>query len=130
MPSLKAIRRRIGSVKNTRKITSAMKMVAASRLRKAQTAILELRPYAVQTHEVLSSVAVRAGESEVHKLLARRAADEVMLVCRTSDGGRAGGFDSSICRAAEQYLKAPEHRHGSIALATIGRKGRDYFRRR
>src|SRR5688500_16815330 len=101
MPSLKAIRRRIASVKNTRKITSAMKMVAASRLRKAQNAILELRPYAIDVHEVLSSVARRAGEDEVHPLLARRAPKEVMLVVITSDRGLCGGFNSNINRAAE-----------------------------
>jgi F-type H+-transporting ATPase subunit gamma len=130
MPSLKAIRRRISSVKNTRKITKAMKMVAASRLRKAQSAILELRPYAIDTHEVLSSVARRAGEADVHPLLARRAAKEVMLVVITSDRGLCGGFNASINRAADQYLKSPLHEHEHITLATIGRKGRDYFRRR
>ena len=130
MPSLKAIRRRIASVKNTRKITKAMKMVAASRLRKAQNAILELRPYAIDTHEVLSSVARRAGEAEVHPLLARRPPKEVMLVVITSDRGLCGGFNANINRAAEQYLKSPDHEHEHITLATIGRKGRDYFRRR
>lgn len=130
MPSLKAIRRRITSVKNNRKITKAMKMVAASRLRKAQNAILELRPYAIDTHEVLSSVARRAGEADVHPLLARRAPKEVMLVVITSDRGLCGGFNANINRAADQYLKSPEHEHEHITLATIGRKGRDYFRRR
>ena len=130
MPSLKTIRRRIASVKNTRKITSAMKMVAASRLRKAQSAILELRPYAIDTHEVLSSVARRAGEAEVHPLLARREPKEVMLVVITSDRGLCGGFNANINRAAEAYLKSSEHEHEHITLATIGRKGRDYFRRR
>ncbi len=130
MPSLKAIRRRIASVKNTRKITKAMKMVAASRLRKAQTAILELRPYAIDTHEVLSSVARRAGEADVHPLLARRAPKEVMLVVITSDRGMCGGFNANINRAADQYLRSPDHEHEHITLATIGRKGRDYFRRR
>jgi F-type H+-transporting ATPase subunit gamma len=130
MPSLKDIRRRISSVKNNRKITKAMKMVAASRLRKAQNAILELRPYAIDTHEVLSSVARRAGDADVHPLLAHRVAKEVMLVVITSDRGLCGGFNANINRAADQYLKSPEHEHEHITLATIGRKGRDYFRRR
>jgi F-type H+-transporting ATPase subunit gamma len=130
MPSLKDIRRRIGSVKNNRKITKAMKMVAASRLRRAQNAILALRPYAIDTHEVLSSVARRAGEADVHPLLARRAPKEVMLVVITSDRGLAGGFNANITRAADAYLKSPEHEHEHVTLATIGRKGRDYFRRR
>lgn len=130
MPSLKDIRRRIGSVRNNRKITKAMKMVAASRLRKAQNAILELRPYAIDTHEVLSSVARRAGEADVHPLLARRPPKEVMLVVITSDRGLCGGFNANINRAADAYLKSAEHEHEHITLATIGRKGRDYFRRR
>src|SRR6185436_17263348 len=97
---------------------------AASRLRKAQTAIMELRPYAIDTHEVLSSVARRAGEAEVHPLLARREPKEVMLVVITSDRGLCGGFNANITRAADAYLRAPDHGHQDITLATIGRKGR------
>ena len=84
MPSLKDIRKRIGSVKNTQKITRAMKLVAAARLRKAQQGILELRPYAVKTLDVLSAVAARVEEEEaMHPLLERRKPKAVMLVVLT-----------------------------------------------
>ncbi len=130
MPSLKAIRKRIGSVKNTQKITKAMKMVAAARLRRAQQAITELRPYAVKTLEVLSSVAARAGEEEVHPLLARRDPKKVLLVVLTSDRGLAGAFNGSICKAAHRKWKELEAQGVSVSFAVIGKKGRDFFRRR
>ena len=103
MANLKLIRKRIGSVKSTQKITRAMKMVAAARLAKAQQAITELRPYALKTLEVLSSVAARAGEEDVHPLLARRDPKRVMLVVLTSDRGLAGAFNANVNKAA--YLK-------------------------
>jgi len=128
MPSLKDIRKRIASVKSTQKITRAMNMVAAAKLKRAQTRILELRPYAVKTHEVLSSVAARAGAEEVHPLLARREPKEVMLLVLTSDRGLCGGFNANINRAAERTMKSPDFGH--VSLSVCGRKGRDYFRRR
>ena len=101
MANLKDIRKRIGSVKSTQKITRAMKLVAGARLRKAQENIERLRPYAVKTHEVLSGVSARVGADEdVHPLLARREPKNVMLVVLTSDRGLAGAFNSNICRAA------------------------------
>jgi F-type H+-transporting ATPase subunit gamma len=131
MPSLKAIRRRIGSVKNTQKITRAMKMVAAARLRKAQQRILELRPYAHKTLEVLSAVAARAGdEAEIHPLLARREEKKVLLVVLTSDRGLAGAFNANINKAAYKQWKALEADGKEVDFILIGRKGREYFRRR
>jgi F-type H+-transporting ATPase subunit gamma len=130
VPSLKAIRKRIGSVKNTQKITKAMKMVAAARLRRAQQNITELRPYAVKTLEVLSSVAVRAGDEEVHPLLARRDPKKILLVVLTSDRGLAGAFNASINRAAFRKWKELEAQGVSVHFAVIGRKGRDFLRRR
>ena len=130
MPSLKSIRLRIASVKNTQKITRAMKLVAAARLRKAQQRILELRPYALETLEVLSSVAARAGDEDVHPLLARREARNVMLVILTSDRGLAGAFNANICKAGFKFLKELEAQGRTVSVAVIGRKGRDYFRRR
>ncbi len=130
MPSLKAIRKRIGSVKNTQKITKAMKMVAAARLRRAQQAITELRPYALKTLEVLSSVAARAGDEEVHPLLARREPRKVLLVVLTSDRGLAGAFNSAINKAAFRKWKELEAQGVAVGFAVIGRKGRDFFRRR
>ncbi|HEY2736495.1 MAG TPA: F0F1 ATP synthase subunit gamma, partial [Polyangiales bacterium] len=93
MPNLKAIRKRIVSVKNTRKITRAMKLVAAARLRRAQENILHMRPYALQTMQMISSLAARAEEDQ-HPLLARREPNKVMLVVLTSDRGLAGAFNS------------------------------------
>lgn len=131
MAALKDIRKRIGSVKNTQKITRAMKLVAGARLRKAQENIERLRPYAVKTLEVLSSVAARAGaDEEVHPLLARRPPDEVMLVVLTSDRGLAGAFNANICRAAHARWKQLEAEGSHVSFGVIGRKGRDYFKRR
>ncbi len=133
MPSLKDIRKRIGSVKNTQKITRAMKLVAAARLRRAQQAIVEMRPYALKTMDVLSAVAARAKDDEeenVHPLLAVREPKRVMLVVLTSDRGLAGAFNGNICKAAFQKWKQLEAEGSTVAFTVIGRKGRDYFRRR
>jgi F-type H+-transporting ATPase subunit gamma len=130
VPSLKAIRKRIGSVKNTQKITKAMKMVAAARLRRAQQNITELRPYAVKTLEVLSSVAGRAGEEDVHPLLARRDPKKILLVVLTSDRGLAGAFNASISKASYRKWKELEASGVAVSFAVIGRKGRDFLRRR
>ena len=108
MANLKAIRKRIGSVKSTQKITRAMKMVAAARLVRAQIAITELRPYAIKTYEVLSSVALRAGEEDQHPLLAQREERRVLLVVITSDRGLAGAFNASVCKAAHAKWKELE----------------------
>ena len=131
MANLKAIKKRIGSVKNTQKITRAMKMVAAARLRKAQQAITEMRPYAIKTMEALSAVAARAGEDEeVHPLLARRPPKSVLYVVLTSDRGLAGAFNTNINKAAYKAWKEDEAEGKDVSFALIGRKGRDYFRRR
>jgi F-type H+-transporting ATPase subunit gamma len=130
MANLRDIRRRINSVKSTQKITRAMKMVAAARLVKAQMAITELRPYALKTLEVLSSVATRAGEEDVHPLLARREPRRVMLVVLTSDRGLAGAFNASVNKAAYQRWKQLESEGAEVSFAVIGRKGRDFLRRR
>ncbi len=131
MANLKSIRKRIGSVKNTQKITRAMKMVAAARLRRAQQAITELRPYAQKTLEVLSSVATRvSGDDVVHPLLERREPKNVMLVVLTSDRGLAGAFNTNINKAAFQFLKKLESEGKEVSVAVVGRKGKEYFSRR
>jgi F-type H+-transporting ATPase subunit gamma len=130
MANLKSIRKRIISVKNTQKITKAMKMVAAARLRRAQQAITELRPYAVKTHEVLSSVASRAGDEEIHPLLARREVKKVLFVVLSSDRGLAGAFNANINKTAFRQWKELEAEGKQVEFAVIGRKGRDFFRRR
>ena len=133
MATLKVIRRRIATTKNTQKITRAMKLVAAARLRRAQQRITELRPYAEKTREVLRSVASRMGggsEEGAHPLLVERPVKKVLLLVLTSDRGLAGAFNSSIQRAADRQLKEFRERGHEVTLATVGRKGRDFFRRR
>lgn len=131
MANLKAIRKRIASVKNTQKITRAMKMVAAARLRRAQQAITELRPYAQKTLEVLSSVAARAASDDVvHPLLVRREPKHVMLVVLTSDRGLAGAFNTNINKAAYAFQKELQAQGKTVSVAVIGRKGKEYFARR
>ncbi|MFO0625048.1 MAG: F0F1 ATP synthase subunit gamma [Polyangiales bacterium] len=120
MPSLKSIRRRIASVKSTQKITRAMKMVAAARLRRAQQRITELRPYAQKTAEVLRSVASRAGEDATHPLLEQRPVKTVLLFVLTSDRGLAGAFNSSIQRAAEKKIRELREEGFTVLLATLG----------
>jgi F-type H+-transporting ATPase subunit gamma len=129
MANLKIIRNRITSVKGTQKITRAMKMVAAAKLRRAQENILALRPYAKDVMEVLADVAART-DAEDHPLLARREPKRVLLVVLTSDRGLCGGFNSNITRYCEEYIRDHGSEHDEISLAIVGRKGRDYFRRR
>jgi F-type H+-transporting ATPase subunit gamma len=132
--NLKAIRKRISSVKSTQKITRAMKMVAGARLARAQQRILALRPYAVKTGEMLREVTTalaESGSSEAeHPLLARREELRALLLVVTSDRGLCGAFNSNILRAAERLWREKEAAGIEVKLATIGRKGRDYFQRR
>ncbi len=132
MPSLRDIRNRIGSVKSTRQITKAMKMVAAAKLRRAQDAVLKTRPYAMLLEQALARVAERAAAEEVvaHPLLAPRAPHTAEVVVITSDRGLAGGFNSNIARRAQRFLTESADRFEKIQLATIGRKGRDFFKAR
>jgi F-type H+-transporting ATPase subunit gamma len=132
MPSLRDIRNRIVSVKSTRQITKAMKMVAAAKLRRAQDAILKTRPYAQLLDQTLTRVASRAAAEEVvaHPLLAPRVQRTAEVVVITSDRGLAGGFNSNISRRVQRFVTENSDRFDAIALATIGRKGRDYFRAR
>jgi F-type H+-transporting ATPase subunit gamma len=135
MPSLKAIRRRITSVKNTQKITKAMKLVAAARLRKAQQRAQDLRPYARKVSEVLSNVAGAAGDlgDSSLSLLQEREAKSVLLLVLTSDRGLAGAYNANVQRAADRRIRELQDelgQDGKVVIATIGRKGRDYLRRR
>jgi F-type H+-transporting ATPase subunit gamma len=131
MAGLRAIKRRIVSVKNTRKITRAMKMVAAARLRKAQQRITDLRPYAKKTAELLTSLAARVeGEDDVHPLLRRREEKKVLIVVLTSDRGLAGGFNASINKRAYRMWKELEAEGKKVSFAIVGKKGGEYFKRR
>jgi len=131
MPSLKAVRLRIASVKSTQKITSAMKMVAAAKLRRSQDAIVAARPYAKTMADITSEVAARAG-AEDHPLLQNRAGRRIGLVVMTSDRGLCGGFNTNLCRLAQRHAEE-KSKAGEIdecRYEVVGRKGRDYFRRR
>jgi len=129
MPALIDIRRRIRSVKNTQQITKAMKMVSAAKLRRAQEAMFAARPYARKMLEVLNSLATRA-RPDAHPLLRERPVERVLVVVVTADKGLAGGFNSNIIRAAVRFLKSDELTGKRVDLEMIGRKGRDFFRRR
>ncbi len=128
MPSLKAIRKRIGTVRNTQKITRAMKLVAAARLRRAQDAIVAARPYARALEEVISEVARRAGGG--HALLEERPVKNVELIVMTSDRGLAGAFNTNVNRAAERFVGDFRDQYESIQVTVVGRKGREYLKRR
>ena len=132
MPSLRDIRNRITSVKSTRQITKAMKMVAAAKLRRAQDAILRTRPYAQLLDKALTRVAARAiaDEAAVHPLLAPRQQKVAEVVVITSDRGLAGGFNSNIIRRTQRFLTESGDRFERIELATIGRKAKDFLRAR
>src|SRR5262245_17140494 len=127
MPALVDIRRRIRSVKNTQQITKAMKMVSAAKLRRAQDAMFAARPYARKMVEVLESLALRV-QPDSHPLLQERPEQKVLLVLVTADKGLCGGFNANILRAAGRFLE--EKRDKDISLEIVGRRGRDYFKRR
>jgi F-type H+-transporting ATPase subunit gamma len=129
MPSLIDLRRRIRAVKNTQQITKAMKMVAASKLRRAQERIVNARPYAVQMQRVLHSVASRVDPS-IHPLLAVRPPrpdGSTLLIVVTADKGLCGTFNTNVIKAAGAYILESTT---PIALGLVGRKGRDFFGRR
>jgi F-type H+-transporting ATPase subunit gamma len=130
MPSLIDLRRRVRAVKNTQQITKAMKMVAASKLRRAQERIMSARPYAVQMQRVLRSLASRVDPS-LHPLLKPHSfAEQVptLVFIITADKGLCGSFNTNIIKAAAQFVVQPHE--GGVTLGLVGRKGRDYFRRR
>ncbi len=142
MASLKAIRRRISSVKSTQKITRAMKMVAGARLNRAQQRITEIRPYALRTQEVLSEIVSRTQEMAdaeeaaapaadmLHPLLARRPEKRVLMVVLTSDRGLCGAFNANINKTAEREYRARTAQGQEVTMLVVGRKGREYLMRR
>ena len=129
MPSLKDIRGRIGSVRNIAQITRAMEMVAASRMKRAQDAILAARPYSDELRAALSRVAAVAGE-EIDPLLARRPIRRVGLVVVTTDRGLVGALNANAIRATLRYVsERAGDDESEVSLITVGRKGRDALRR-
>ncbi|HET8546540.1 MAG TPA: F0F1 ATP synthase subunit gamma, partial [Bryobacteraceae bacterium] len=131
MPSLIDIRRRIRSVRNTQQITKAMKMVSAAKLRRAQDRVIAARPYAAILQQMLANIASTVDTNEENEnlaLLAERPENRIQLLLFTSDRGLAGAFNSNLIRAAQRFID--ERPDARVELLLIGRKGRDYFRRR
>lgn len=131
MPSLKALRLRINSVKSTRKITSAMKMVAASKLRRAQSAAEASRPYADRMERMLGALARSlAGQPGAHPMLSGTGKSDVHLILvATSDRGLCGGFNGTIVRSARALIAELKGQGKQVKIMTVGRKGRDQLRR-
>jgi F-type H+-transporting ATPase subunit gamma len=127
MPSLLDIRRRIRSVKNTQQLTKAMKTVSAAKLRRAQERVMSARPYADQLRRVLANLAVRV-ENISHPLLVNRPEERILVISVTADRGLCGAFNSNLVRATQNFLR--EHTANVTTLFPVGRKGRDFFRRR
>jgi len=131
MATLKAVRTRIASVKSTQKITRAMKLVAAAKLRRAQDAIVAARPYAHALAEAVAEVAARAGD-DAHPMLQQREGRRLAIITLTSDRGLCGGFNANLCRATLRFVdeKVKSKDADDVQVDVVGRKGRDFFRRR
>jgi len=128
MANLLDLRRRIKSVKNTQQITKAMKMLSAVNLRRAQERVTNARPFARKMTEVLADLSAHMDENYHHPLLDRRGDERYLLVLITADKGLAGAFNANLIKAAQAFLR--EHAGQSVELIAVGRKGRDFFRRR
>lgn len=129
MPSLKAIRTRITSVKNTRKITRALKLVSTAKLRRAQDALIAARPYTAAITRVVSELSSVAG-ADSHKLFEERPLQKAAIVVMTSDKGQAGAFNANVTKAVERYAANELSGATEVSLRIIGRKGNQYFSRR
>ena len=128
MPNLLDIRRRLKSVKNTQQITKAMKMVSAAKLKRAQDRVVTARPFANKMIEVLSELAGRTDENFHHPLLDERGDQRYLVVVITADKGLCGAFNTNLIKAAQAFVR--EHAGKTIEIVAVGRKGRDFFRRR
>lgn len=129
MASLRDIRKRIASVKNTQKITNAMKMVAAAKLRRAEESIRAARPFADKMREVLMSLAARTNPA-AHAMLDVRPTKKILLILVTADRGLCGAFNTNLVRFTERFIRDMSSKGFQVDLLTVGRKGNDYFRRR
>ena len=128
MATLKAIRKRISSIRNTQQITKAMKMVSAAKLRRAQDAAVVARPYAEKMRNLLENLSARVSR-DAHPLLKIREEKKIHLLLFTSDRGLCGGYNANLIRAAEAFIRR-EGAGKEVHLSLVGRKGADYFRRR
>ena len=131
MPSLIDLRRRIRAVKSTQQITKAMKMIAASRLKRAQSRVVAARPYAQRMLRVLNGLVTRV-DADSHPLLRNpdQSDGRPLIIVITSDRVLCGGFNSTVIKSAGQFIRGDGRKADDIALGLIGRKGRDFFRRR
>jgi F-type H+-transporting ATPase subunit gamma len=129
MPTLRDIRKRLKAIQSTKKITAAMKMVAASKMRKVQDRMLNFRPYASRMGTVLTDIA-KVAEREIHPLLALRLKKNVEVLVITSDKGLCGAFNTNITRAANNYINGLKKEGVGLTLSVVGRKSRDFFKRR
>jgi F-type H+-transporting ATPase subunit gamma len=128
MPNLLDIRRRIKSVKNTQQITKAMKMVSAAKLKRAQNRVVTARPFANKMTEVLAGLADRTDENFHHPLLDARGDERYLVVLVTADKGLCGAFNTNLIKAAQTFIATNPGKQ--IEILAVGRKGRDFFRRR
>ncbi|HVO67418.1 MAG TPA: ATP synthase F1 subunit gamma [Syntrophales bacterium] len=129
MAALKDIRRKIVGVRKTKQITRAMNMVAASKLKAAQLRMENFRPYAIKFMDVLGSLALRV-DAETHPLLAVREPKKIRVICMTSDRGLCGGFNTNLIKTAEKFIRDKTKEGKEVELIAVGRKGRDYFRKK
>src|SRR5690242_10345433 len=131
MPSLIDLRRRIRSVRNTQQITKAMKMVSTAKLRRAQDMVVSARPYSRLLRRMLQNVAAAARNNEqaaANPLLAHRDEKRILVMALTGDRGLAGGFNATVIKSVQQFIAGRGDAH--VELELMGRKGRDYFRKR
>jgi len=128
MASLLDMRRRIKSVKNTQQITKAMKMVAAAKLKRAQDRVTAARPYAQKMTEVLSGLSAKVADEFSHPLLDARGDERYLVVLVTADKGLAGGFNANVIKATQAFIS--QNGSKTIEMMAVGRKGRDFFKRR
>ncbi|HTP65828.1 MAG TPA: ATP synthase F1 subunit gamma [Geobacteraceae bacterium] len=129
MANLKAIKKRIVSVKNTRQITKAMKMVSAAKLRRAQENVVAARPYAKLFAEVLGRLSANP-DVEGSPLQQKREVKKMLLIVVTSDRGLCGGFNANLCKAAERFMRENKNEYPDISIMTVGRKGYEYLKNR
>ena len=129
MPNLKDLKNRIGSVKKTEQITSAMRMVAAAKLRRAQNDIVAARPYAIKTNEVLVSLVTRTNP-DMHPLLKVREPKKAVVVVIASDRGLCGSFNQNVFRRTDAFLKANKDKYDELSLVLVGKRARDYYKRK
>lgn len=129
MAALKDIKQKVVGVQKTRQITRAMNMVAASKFKASQNRLENFRPYALKLMDVLNSLAPRV-EMSAHPLLAVREAKRIWVLCLTSDRGLCGGFNGNLIKAVERFIREKTRDGQELVLLPIGRKGRDYFRKK